>query len=88
MSFLPAPCPDPERCYGREQCDECDGTCYGHYRKLDDLWKFTSEGGDVEWRPPSEVILAEYNKVGKIPDYNKVRDVARQTLLPPEEVTM
>ena len=68
LSFLPVPCPDPERCYGREQCDECDGACYGHYRKLDDLWKCTSEGGDVECRPPSEVIQTEYNKVRKIPD--------------------
>ncbi|CAB4010429.1 Hypothetical predicted protein [Paramuricea clavata] len=43
LSFIPVPCPDPERCYGSEQCSECNGACYGHYLKLDELWKYTSE---------------------------------------------
>jgi hypothetical protein len=88
LSFLPIPSPDPNRHYGQEQCHECDGACYGHYRKLDDLWKFALEGGDVVCSPPSEVILAEYNKVGKIPDGNRVQDIAKRTLLAPEEVSM
>ena len=44
--------------------------------------------------PPSEIILAEYDKqrkrnvsVQEIPD-NCVQDIAKQTLLSPEEVTM
>ena len=95
LSFLPVPCPDPERCYGSEQCSECNGACYGHYQKLDELWKYTCEVGDVKCCLPSEVILAEYDKHRKetistheILDDNCVQDLAKQTLLSPEEVTM
>ena len=94
LSFLPLPCPDPEQCYGREEYSECNGVCYGHYQKLDKLWKHTSEVGDVKCSPPLEIILAEYDKerkrnvsVQEIPD-NCVQDIAEQTLLSPEEVTI
>lgn len=95
LSFLPVPYPDPERCYGRENCSECNGVCYGHYLKLEELWKYTSQVGEVTCSPPSEVILAEYDKRRKetvsmhgMPDDHLVQDLAEQTLLSPEEVTM
>ena len=79
------PCLDPESCYGSEKCSECNGACYGHYQKLDELWKYTSEVGDVKCCLPSEVILAEYDKRRKetismheILDDNCVQDLARQ----------
>lgn len=78
MSFIPLPTPDPNRCYGREDCEECKGLCSGHFLKLDDLWEHVSHGGKMLSEPPSEVLLKEFNR----------HCVKPEVLLPVDETKM
>lgn len=88
MSFIPLPTPDPNRCYGREDCEECKGLCSGHFLKLDDLWEHVSNGGKLLSEPPSEVLLKEFNRHRVIPDDGRLKEIAKEVLLSVDETKM
>lgn len=41
VSYIPLPIPDPSRPWGRTNCDECKGMCYGHFLKPSEALKST-----------------------------------------------
>ena len=41
VSYIPLPIPDPSRPWGRTNCDECKGMCYGHVLKPSEALKST-----------------------------------------------
>lgn len=77
QEVLLCPTLDPNRCYGREDCEECKGLCSGHFLKLDDLWEHVSNGGKMLSEPPSEVLLKEFNRHRVIPDDGRLKEIAK-----------
>ncbi len=51
-SYLPLPVADPNRPWGNVTCEDCKGTCHGHYLKPDE----SNAGLDVPAAIPSVVI--------------------------------
>ena len=88
LSFIPIPTADPKRCYGRQNCDECQGLCSGHYLKVEDLWQHVSNGGKVQAETPSTIILREFNRHHVIPEEGRLSEIAQEVLLSYEEVKM
>lgn len=90
--MFPLPVKDLERPWGG-QCQECNGTCSGHYLKPKDTVKFISNKGTVECDsiPPSVILKDEFNHLNKagneITEEHVVR-LAMKTLLSAEEVRM
>ncbi len=88
LSFIPILTADPKRCYGRQNCDECQGLFSGHYLKVEDLWQHVSNGGKVQAETPSKIILREFNRHHVIPEEGRLSEIAQEVLLSYEEVKM
>lgn len=88
MSFIPLSTPDPSRCYGHEDCEECKGLCSGHFLKLGNLWEHVSKGGKMLSEPPSRVLLKEFNRHRVIPNDGRLKEIAKEVLLSVDETKM
>lgn len=89
ISFLPIPTPDPTRPFGNDACTECSGFCAGHYMKLNELLDYVNSGNNLpKAKPPSEILLEAHKKWKGIPDNSAVLAIAKEALLPPEEVRL
>lgn len=88
LSYLPLPAINPERPFGREDCQQCKSTCSGHYLKPGPLHKSVSSGASKTVKPPSEVILGKFQKYGKVPSEAIIKETAREVCLTVEEVHM
>ena len=87
LKYVPIPTPDPDRPYGDQECQDCEGVCCGHYLKPDKLWQHANSGEKLgKPQPPSEVILAVYREHKCVPSEAIIQQVARNVLLPSEEV--
>lgn len=87
ITFLPIPTPDPTRPFGNEACTECNGFCAGHYMKPERLLEFVNSGKSLsKVRPPSEVLLEAHQKWNGIPENPALLSIAKEVLLPSEEV--
>ena len=87
LKYVPIPTPDPDRPYGDQACQDCEGVCCGHYLKPDKLWQRANSGEELgKPQPPSEVILAIYRAHKCVPSEVIIQQVARNVLLPSEEV--
>lgn len=87
ISFLPIPTPDPTRPFGNSACTECDGFCSGHYMKVNQFLDYVNSDKDLsKATPPSEVLLEAYQKWKGILDSQALLCIAKDVLLPPEEV--
>ena len=87
LKYVPIPTPDPDRPYGDQACQDCEGVCCGHYLKLDKVWQRANSGEELgKPQPPSEVILAVYREHKCVPSEAIIQQVARNVLLSSEEV--
>lgn len=87
LKYVPIPTPDPDRPYGDQEGQDCEGVCCGHYSKPDKLWQHANSGEKLgKPQPPSEVILAVYREHKCVPSEAIIQQVARNVLLPSEEV--
>lgn len=82
VSYIPLPIPDSSRPWGRTNCDECKGMCYGHFLKPSEALKSTLT---PMASPPSTAIKEAFEKVTVYPpsDHELVcNEVAKRVLLP------
>lgn len=77
---IPVPVVDPARPWGGSSCTECNGHCSGHYLKPEESLISFSEPSE----PPSCVI----QRAVKANTANNVEELAREVLLPTEEVQL
>ena len=94
LTYFPLPIPDTTRPWGAD-CNVCTGFCAGHYLKPEDAWKSYQEKGEsiCQIDPPSltlqKLFTANVKKnLDLLKDENALRDIAKQVLLTPSEVTM
>jgi hypothetical protein len=92
LTYIPMPIPDPKRPWGGS-CNECPTFCSGHYLKPQDHLGAVMQHGDTQciYTPPSSVIknvFYETLKKNQVVSKEKIEEVAKQTLLSLEEVTM
>ena len=90
LSLFPLPIPDPKRPWGGE-CDQCTNTCAGHFLPPQECMDHIAMYGtrDCMVNPPSVIIKQEFNRLSKVQtevSNNTITELARQTLLPVEEV--
>ena len=78
---IPMPVPDPARPWNGA-CSDCKQFCAGHYLKPMEALQTTGFS-----HPPSMVIL-QTSKAGVLTNGSDIEDVARQVLLPKEEVNI
>ena len=80
--------PDPSQPWGRTNCDECKGMCYGHFLKPSEALKSTLT---PMASPPSTAIKEAFEKltVYPPPDHELVcNEVAKRVLLSPDQIRM
>ena len=83
VSYLPLPIPDPVRCYGNQNCEDCKGSfCYGHFMKPHDT--FMSALPPM-CKPPS-VILKDYFDAMDAPSESDLNELSKQVMLPVDEI--
>ena len=84
INYLPLPVPDVMRPWGSLECAECKGKCYGHFLKPKDALVSSSLPMS---KPPSAILDGFYkNLKGGSPSESELNEVAKQTLLSPDEV--
>ena len=86
LSHLPFPIPDPARPWGNPECTSCKGICHGHF-----LLPEAPLASDVSpmIQPPSQILKEEFDRLqSHKPSDDCIRAVAKQVLLPTEEVEM
>ena len=83
LSYLPFPIPDPDRPWGGV-CHQCKGKCYGHFLSPD---KALSTKTPLPMKkPPSFRLKEAYDKLKTQPNASDINDIAKEVLLPPDEV--
>lgn len=83
ISYLPLPIPDPNRCYGQPNCEECKGHCCGHFMKPEEALKSSL----TPMRPPSAVLKEAFDSIKNYPPAEDVfSDLSKRVLLPVNEV--
>lgn len=94
LKCLPMPVKDPSRPWGGE-CNDCKGTCAGHYMKADDCIANVMENSTTNclMEPPSLVLKRHFSRVVEKGDISKVSEdfileCAKETLLTQEEVRL
>lgn len=90
LSVFPLPIPDPKRPWGAD-CDECTNVCTGHFLPPQECIDHIVKNGtrDCMVNPPSVIIQQEFNRLLKVQAQvsdEKITELARQTLLPADEV--
>ena len=84
LKYFPLPIPDPACTWGSTDCSKCQGKiCYGHYLSPT-LSLFSPVSPMV--RPPSQILKDAFSDQ-KSKDFSD-SELAKTTLLPPEEVCM
>ncbi len=85
VSFVPIPVVDPDQPWGGN-CTSCSGNCTGHYLHYPDV-----VGAGTPSKPPRDVIGEAFKTLqrpnGEV-EREDIENLARQTLLPLEEVRM
>ena len=86
VNTLPFPIPDPMQPWGNTLCKKCTGFCAGHFLKPEEALE---SGFAPMTMPPSSVLKDFYSSLqGQDPTDEQVEKIAKQTLLPVEEVVM
>ncbi len=86
LDYIPFPVPDPAFSWGSSTCSKCcvKDNCYGHFLAPEEGIKMNSKALK---NPPSLILKAFFNELGgEQPSDSDVTDVAKMTLLSPEEV--
>lgn len=79
---------DFNRCYGREDCEECKGLCFGYFMKFYDLWEYVFNGGKMLFEFLFEVLLKEFNCYYVIFDDSRLNNIVKEVLLLVDEIKM
>ncbi|CAB3988898.1 Chromatin modification-related YNG2 [Paramuricea clavata] len=91
IECIPLPVPDPKRPFGAEKCSSCDGECAGHFLPAEEVIQLMLQQKRPfgEKRPPSDIIKLEFKRKGnQLLKEDSCRDLAKQVLLRPAEVTL
>ena len=86
VSYLPLPIPDPERPWGKADCNDCGGQCYGHFLKPEQALGSTLSA----MRHPPSTLLKEFHQSlkGASPTQTQLLEISKKCLLPINEVEM
>ena len=83
---IPLPVPDPAFPWGNKSCSRCTGFCAGHF--LQPAEALQARATEMK-QPPSLILKDFFHKLaGREPSEDMLETVARDTLLPLEEVRM
>ena len=90
ISHLPLPIPDPARPWDNASCNECTGTCAGHF--LPPQIYLLSPIPPMR-KPPSTVIKEKFDKLKSYPPSESVcaeiaAEIAKEVLLSVDNVRM
>ena len=92
LDYIPYPIPDPCYPWGNSQCPKCSSeklrVCYGHFLPPEDAFKSTI---NCIKEPPSRVLkewFDTFNREHRKPSKREIEEIAKLTLLPPEEVNI
>ena len=84
ISYIPLPIPDPDKPWGSSTCDKCAGMCSGHFLMPEKAEVSTLP---AMCKPPSAIIKEGFMALkGQSPSDTFIRNMAKQCLLPSEEV--
>ena len=84
VKWIPLPVPDPKRPWGSLNCDSCTGFCSGHFLYPEDALK---SNDPCMSQPPSH-LLKDFLSNNPEPTEEMIKNIAKETLLPVEEVKM
>ena len=86
VSYLPLPIPDPERPWGKADCNDCGGQCHGHFLKPEQAIGSTLSA----MRHPPSTLLKEFHQSlkGASPTQAQLLEISKKCLLPINEVEM
>ena len=84
LDYVPLPIADPSQPWGSTNCSKCkEKTCYGHFLSPEEALKSSI----TPMKPPSQILKKAYDKLkDKDPSDAYINEMAKATLLPPEEV--
>lgn len=82
LDYVPLPIADPSQPWCSTNCSECKKTCYGYFLSPEEALKSSI----TPIKPRSQILKKAYDKLKEDPSDAYINEIAKATLLPPEEV--